>query len=127
VGPRDASPPRRRQPILREGPDHLLWALADDVGDGYFRSRTASGFAIDEIRTSRRARSPGARALFALKRELIEVRRSISPVADLQPAHQPRLAPHRRGPEILYFRDIYDHVIRLTDELGNYRELASAT
>ena len=29
--------------------------------------------------------------------------------------------------EILYFRDIYDHVIRLTDELDNYRELAAAT
>ena len=29
--------------------------------------------------------------------------------------------------EIIYFRDIYDHVIRLTDELDNYRELASAT
>ena len=24
------------EPILREGPDHLLWALADDVVDGYF-------------------------------------------------------------------------------------------
>ena len=29
--------------------------------------------------------------------------------------------------ELVYFRDIYDHVIRLTDELDNYRELASAT
>src|SRR6185295_17008531 len=29
--------------------------------------------------------------------------------------------------EIIYFRDIYDHVIRLTDELDNYRELASST
>jgi magnesium transporter len=29
--------------------------------------------------------------------------------------------------EVLYFRDIYDHVIRLTDELDNYRELAAAT
>ena len=29
--------------------------------------------------------------------------------------------------EILYFRDIYDHVIRLTDELDSYRELASST
>ena len=29
--------------------------------------------------------------------------------------------------EIVYFRDIYDHVIRLTDELDNYRELAAAT
>ncbi len=29
--------------------------------------------------------------------------------------------------EIVYFRDVYDHVIRLTDEMDNYRELASAT
>jgi magnesium transporter len=29
--------------------------------------------------------------------------------------------------ELVYFRDIYDHIIRLTDELDNYRELASAT
>ena len=29
--------------------------------------------------------------------------------------------------EIVYFRDVYDHVIRLTDELDNYRELAAST
>ena len=29
--------------------------------------------------------------------------------------------------EIVYFRDVYDHVIRLTDEIDNYRELAAAT
>jgi magnesium transporter len=29
--------------------------------------------------------------------------------------------------EILYFRDVYDHVIRLADEMDNYRELASST
>ena len=23
-------------PVLRHGPDHLLWALADDIVDGYF-------------------------------------------------------------------------------------------
>ena len=29
--------------------------------------------------------------------------------------------------ELVYFRDIYDHVIRLTDELDNYRELTAST
>ena len=29
--------------------------------------------------------------------------------------------------EVLYFRDVYDHLIRLTDELDNYRELVSGT
>ena len=29
--------------------------------------------------------------------------------------------------EVVYLRDVYDHVIRLTDELDNFRELAAAT
>ena len=29
--------------------------------------------------------------------------------------------------EVVYFRDVYDHLIRLTDELDNYRELVSGT
>ena len=29
--------------------------------------------------------------------------------------------------EVIYFRDIYDHLIRLADEIDNYRELASST
>ena len=30
-------------------------------------------------------------------------------------------------PAIVYFRDVYDHLIRLTDELDSYRELVSTT
>ena len=28
---------------------------------------------------------------------------------------------------VIYFRDVYDHLIRLTDELDSYRELVSTT
>jgi len=117
------------EPILREGPDHLLWALADDVVDGYFPFADRLGFAIDEIQDEvvRSARPETLEALFALKRELIEVRRSISPVREIFNQLTNRDMPLIDTEEIVYFRDIYDHVIRLTDELDNYRELASAT
>ena len=62
-----------------------------------------------------------------MKRELIEVRRSISPVREIFNQLTNRDMPLIDDEEIVYFRDIYDHVIRLTDELDNYRELASAT
>ncbi len=116
-------------PILREGPDHLLWALADDVVDGYFPFADRLGFAIDEIQDEvvRSAKPETLEALFALKRELIEVRRSISPVREIFNQLTNRDMPLIDAEEIVYFRDIYDHVIRLTDELDNYRELASAT
>ena len=117
------------EPILRDGPDHLLWALADDVVDGYFPFADRLGFAIDEIQDQvvRSAKPETLEGLFALKRELIEVRRSISPVREIFNQLTNRDTALIDEDEVVYFRDIYDHVIRLTDELDNYRELASAT
>ena len=65
--------------------------------------------------------------LFKLKRELIEVRRAVSPVREVFNQLTNRDIPIIDADEIVYFRDVYDHLIRLTDELDNYRELASAT
>jgi Mg2+ and Co2+ transporters len=62
-----------------------------------------------------------------LKRELIQVRRAISPVREVFNQLTNRDEQLIDPDELVYYRDIYDHVIRLTDELDNYRELASAT
>ena len=65
--------------------------------------------------------------LFLLKRELIEVRRAVSPVREVFNQLTNRDIGLIDEEELVYYRDIYDHIIRLTDELDNYRELASAT
>ena len=65
--------------------------------------------------------------MFDLKRELIEVRRSISPVREVFNQLTNRDMPLIDDDEIVYFRDVYDHLIRLTDELDMYRELAAST
>ena len=65
--------------------------------------------------------------VFDLKRELIEVRRAISPVREVFNQLTNRDMPLIDDDEIVYFRDVYDHLIRLTDELDMYRELAAAT
>ena len=116
-------------PILRHGPDHLLWALADDVVDGYFPFADRLGDAIDDVQDEvvRSASRATVERLFLLKRELIEVRRAISPVREVFNQLTNRDVATIDAEELVYFRDIYDHVIRLTDELDNYRELASAT
>ena len=117
------------EPVLRHGPDHLMWALADSVVDDYFPFADRLGDAIDEILTEvvRIASGETVERLFALKRELIEVRRAISPVREVFNQLTNRDTSVIDDEEILYFRDIYDHVIRLTDELDNHRELAAAT
>jgi len=116
-------------PILARGPDHLLWAIADDLIDGYFPFADRIGDAIDEVQDNviRKATPDTLESLFLLKRELIQVRRAISPVREVFNQLTNRDEQLISEDEIVYFRDIYDHVIRLTDELDNYRELASAT
>jgi magnesium transporter len=115
--------------ILAHGPDHLLWAISDDIVDGYFPYADELGDAIDAIQDAviAKATPDTLERLFALKRELIEVRRAASPTREVFNQLTNRDLTLIDPEEIVYFRDIYDHVIRLTDEMDNYRELASST
>jgi magnesium transporter len=116
-------------PILSHGADHLLWAITDDLIDGYFPFADRIGDAIDDVQDQvvRKATPDTIEQVFKLKRELIQVRRAISPVREVFNQLTNRDEELIDPEEIVYFRDIYDHVIRLTDELDNYRELAAAT
>jgi magnesium transporter len=116
-------------PMLAHGPDHLLWAIGDDIVDGYFPYSDQLGDAIDEVQDAviSDPTPPTLERLFELKRELIEVRRAASPTREVFNQLTNRELTLVDPEEIIYFRDIYDHVIRLTDELDNYRELAAST
>jgi magnesium transporter len=115
--------------ILAHGPDHLLWAICDDIVDQYFPCADLLGDAIDDVQDAVvRTASPDAlERLFALKKELHEIRRAVGPVREIFNQLTNREMPLIDAEEIVYFRDVYDHIIRLTDELDNYRELAAAT
>jgi magnesium transporter len=116
-------------PILAHGPDHMLWAIGDDIVDGYFPYADRLGDAIDAVQDAviRQADPETLERLFSLKRELIDVRRAASPTREVFNQLTNRDMTLIDPEEIVYFRDIYDHVIRLTDEMDNYRELAAAT
>jgi magnesium transporter len=117
------------EPMLRAGPDHLLWAIFDHIVDGYFPFADGLEEIIDRLQNLVLDR-PNRRTLedlFALKRELIAVRRAVSPVREILNQLTNRDLALIDTEEIIYFRDIYDHVIRLTDELDTDRELVAAT
>ena len=115
--------------ILPRGPDHLLWAISDDIVDGYFPYADRLGDAIDAVQDAviAKATPETLEELFNLKRELIEVRRASSPTREVFNQLTNRDIALIDPAELVYFRDVYDHVIRLTDEMDNYRELASST
>ena len=117
------------EPLLRSGCDHLLWALFDDIVDGYFPFADRLEEVVDRLQNAVVDR-PDRRTLdelFELKRELIAVRRAVSPVREILNQLTNRELALIDPEELIYFRDIYDHVIRLTDELDTDRELVAAT
>ncbi len=115
--------------ILRHGADHMLWALVDTIVDDYFPLIDRIGDAIDDLQDTvvQEATPVTLERLFLLKRELIVIRRAIAPIREIFNQLTNRDLALIDANEILYFRDVYDHLIRLTDEVDNYRELVSGT
>jgi magnesium transporter len=115
--------------VLGRGTDHLLYALADSIVDGYFPCLDRLADDIDDLQDQVVANASdwALERLFGLKRELIAVRRATSPAREIFNQLTNRDVPGIDKLDIVYFRDVYDHLIRVTDELDNYRELVSGT
>jgi magnesium transporter len=114
---------------LAKGPDFLLYAISDTIVDGYFPVLDRLGEDIDDLQDAvvEHATDWALQRLFALKRELIDLRRATSPAREIFNQLTNREVASIAPNHIVYFRDVYDHLIRVTDELDNYRDLVSGT
>lgn len=125
------APFMRRDPgaYLAEGADFVLWSVTDWLVDGYFPLFDRLGDAIDELEVEV-VRKPGSwvvEKLFTLRRDLLEIRHAVNPQREIFNQLTNRDLAQIKPERIVYFRDVYDHLIRLTDELDSYRELVSTT
>lgn len=115
--------------ILGRGPDFLLWALVDGIVDGYFPVFDRFADEIDERQDEVVANAvpDTLQRLFRLKRELIRIRHVIAPSREIFSRLTSREFDLIADPQVFYFRDVYDHLIRLTDEFDSFRELVAGT
>jgi len=115
--------------VLAHGPDYLLYALSDWIVDGYFPVLDRLTDEIDTLQDDvmNQASPWTLQRLFVLKRELIALRRATSPAREMFNQLTNRELGMIKGQNVIYFRDVYDHLIRVTEELDNYRELISGT
>ncbi|CAN5736439.1 magnesium/cobalt transporter CorA [soil metagenome] len=115
--------------FLGVGTDHLLWAVVDPIVDGYFPVFDRIGDEIDQLQDdvlSRPSRWVVER-LFQVRRDLLTIRHTVSPEREVFNQLTNRGNSLIASERIVYFRDVYDHLIRLTDELDSYREMVSTT
>jgi len=115
-------------PILAHGTDYLLWALLDHVVDGYYPVFDRIEDAVDELedRIVNRPDPDTLEQLFALKRQLVDLRHVSSPQREVFNQLTNRTLPFIDPDHVIYFRDIYDHAVHLSDEYDSFRELVSA-
>ena len=113
--------------ILKKGPDLLLWALIDSIVDGYFPVFDRLGDEIDEVEDAALARTVPAtlQQIFRLKRELLRIRHVLAPSREVFAQLTSREFVLIADAQVFYFRDVYDHLIRLNDELDSFRELVA--
>ncbi|MFJ6868545.1 magnesium/cobalt transporter CorA [Streptomyces termitum] len=125
LGPlREALEARPEQ--LAKGPSAVLHAIADHVVDDYLAVTDAVRSDLEAIENavfSGQAGRGDAERIYQLKRELLELRRAVAPLArplaSLATRPTPLVDPEIRA----YFRDVTDHLARATEQIGSYDAL----
>jgi magnesium transporter len=114
---------------LQEGVDHLLYRLADEVATHYLTIMEQLDEGIDRLETEifRSPRPPTLERIFAIKRSVLHLRRIVAPQREvLSKLARDDFAMIDQKDRV-YFRDIYDHMVRLYDIIEGVRDLVSGS
>ncbi|MDA8237549.1 MAG: magnesium transporter CorA family protein [Chloroflexi bacterium] len=114
--------------VLGRGTDYLLWAILDHVVDAYYPVFDRIEDVIDDLE-DRIVSRPGRDTLdqlFSLKRQLVDLRHVSSPQREVFNQLTNRALPFVAPEHVVYFRDVYDHAVHLSDEYDSFRELVTA-
>ena len=112
--------------LLIKGPGFVLYALMDFIVDQYFPLvdwfEDKLGELEDDIFRQTLTRETTER-IYQLKRDLLEVKRAVAPLVDIcnrLVRTDVTLIPDDAR---VYFRDVYDHTIRINEMIDTVREL----
>ncbi|MFK4085042.1 magnesium/cobalt transporter CorA [Kribbella sp. NPDC020789] len=106
-----------RASMLGHGPGAVLWAVCDSVVDGYEEVADQVEIDVDEVESSvfSPERTSDAERIYTLKREVLEMRRAIVPLREPMEAFA-HGAPGINREAAAFFRDVADHVSRVSDQ-----------
>jgi len=110
------------------GPAILLYSILDAMVDNYFPVLDTVAERTDELE-QRIFDSGGHEALeliFQLRKNLLALRRILAPERDMMSIVARRDVELLGEETSIYFQDVYDHVLRVTDAIDTYRDLLSS-
>jgi magnesium transporter len=110
---------------LGRGVDVLLYLLADALVDGNFPILDRFNDELEDLESAvfENPRPAQLQRVFAMKRALVTLRRVLSPQRDVMGLLARRGIPNVSERTVLYFRDVYDHLVRLYEQIDSGRDL----
>ncbi|HEV8154723.1 MAG TPA: magnesium/cobalt transporter CorA [Gaiellales bacterium] len=108
-------------------PSLLLYRVVDGLVDSFFPILASFDNRIDELEDQifARANDEQLQEIFRMKRLLVGMRKAVTPQRDTFASLMGRIAelPGLDEEDERYFRDVYDHLIRISDLIDSYRDL----
>ncbi|HEX7952794.1 MAG TPA: magnesium/cobalt transporter CorA [Burkholderiales bacterium] len=118
----------REPELLRHGAGYVLYAITDAVVDRYFPVLDALELELEEIETrifSGQNNRAIIEALYDLKQKLMTLKHATSPQLEAIGKLYGGRVPYQCARLQDYFRDIYDHLVRLNQSIESLREMVT--
>jgi magnesium transporter len=107
----------------------LIYLVIDELVDSFFPMLNSFDNQIDELEDAILVKPTDAQlgTLFTMKRSLIDIRKVVTPQRDMFASISSGVVelPGATDNGLRYLRDIYDHLIRISDLVDGYRDLLS--
>jgi magnesium transporter len=112
--------------LAKEGSGFLLYVILDELVDSFFPTLDGIGERVEDLEEAVFAGSGDVQTqIFALRKDLIAVRRVAGPMRDAMIVLLRRdLGLFSREAQ-RYLQDIYDHLVRVVESIEDYQDLAS--
>ena len=119
----------KKPELVSAGPSRLMHAVVDEAVNAYIPILDQLDEFMDGLEEKVFASfdQSALREIFNVKRLVLSLRRHLAPERDVFSVLTNRPTTLLTPDAQVYFRDIYDHVLRINDSLETYRELLSNT
>jgi magnesium transporter len=112
--------------LLAKGPGYVLYALMDFVVDQYLpvvQQIEEEVEDLEDVIFGMADTGDATSRIYQLKRDLLSLRRAVTPLVEVCNRLMRFDLPHIPEDTRVYFRDVYDHIVRLNETIDAQREL----
>ena len=116
---------QRNPMILSEGVGFVVYTIVDSIIDEYLPVLDTIDDRVDDLEEDifHDFDETAVERIFTLKRSLLQIRRNSGHMRDVFNVLMRRDQPLFTPQTVIYFRDIYDHLFRITDSVDIYRDI----